>query len=104
MPRIPRGEQLATKALARLAVDHSPPPGSQRRKRQKVHRGVGHSLDLIRPMESKPSETGSAMVHRSEKDYSNGDAASVEHDDPVKPPVKNKVQSARVLIVGLKLI
>ena len=55
-------------------------------------------------MESKPSETGSAMVHRSEKDYSNGEAASVEHDDPVKPPVKNKVQSAGVLIVGLKLI
>ena len=103
MPRAPRGEQPARKALARLAVDHSPPPGSQKRKRQKVLRSVGCSSDPPRLTEAGSFERGSAMVYGSEKDYNNVDAVPVWHNVPMKPPVKNKVQSFGIVFVGLPL-
>ena len=43
------------------------------------------------------------MVYGSEKDYNNVDAVPVWHNVPMKPPVKNKVQSFGIVFVGLPL-
>ena len=99
MPRAPRREQSSRKALGRLIVDHSPPPGSRKPKRQKIDRGVGSSSQApITKRDMKSVETGLATVHGVEKDYSNMEAAAVKHDVSIKPPIKNKVQFSKLLV------
>ena len=90
MPRAPRGEQSSRKALARLAVDHSPSPRSRKRKRQKIDRAEGCSSDAPKVV---GTESRSATVRELEKGGGNVEAGSVEHNVPIKPPVKNKVKS-----------
>ena len=93
MPRAPRGEQSSRRALGRLLVDHSPPPGSRKRKRQKIDRGVGSSSQApITKMDVKSVGRGSATVQGLEKDHSSLETAAVAHDVSVKPPVKYKVR------------
>ena len=101
MPRAPRGEQSSRKALARLAVDHSPPPGSRKRKRQKIDRSAGRSSANPKIMQTKlRSET----VYGSELGSSNVEAGILEHDVLIKPPVKNKVRPLEIMPSSLRLI
>lgn len=95
MSKRPPGEQSSRKALTRLFVDHSPPPGSRRRKRQRIDRSTGHSVPAaIQNPEGLRKDNGTDVGNS--KGYRSEEAAASLYVDIVKPPVKSKVKPSKV--------
>ena len=83
-------EQTSRKALSRLLVDHSPPPGIRRRKRQRVDRTSGYTSSV--PKEGTNPETrGTGKTEQLATGARNPELARVDYNVPPKLPVKNKV-------------
>lgn len=85
-------EETSRKALSRLLVDHSPPPGLRKRKRQKVDRTSGSSSSVPNvETHTHPQNGGTGKREQSNTGDQNVEATTVDHHVPEKPPVKNKV-------------